>query len=170
MANSEELRLQKLCKDGKEVDAHKVVLASTSPFFLELFQRNKHPHPLVFMKGIKGEDLLAMVEFLYIGEVNVGQENLDTFLALAEELKLKGLDGSESEGENTKYKIVSPTKRVKTVGKQILGQIFKSEERALDISGSSYHEDLDLDLDLDIQIRKIMDMSEKSMWKGRKYE
>ena len=164
MANSEELRLQKLCKDGKEVDAHKVVLASTSPFFLELFQRNKHPHPLVFMKGIKGEDLLAMVEFLYIGEVNVGKENLDTFLS--EELKLKGLDGSESEGENTKYKIVSPTKRVKTVGKQILGQIFKSEETALDISGSSYHEDLDLD----IQIRKIMDMSEKSMWKGRKYE
>ena len=109
-----------------------------------------------------------MVEFLYIGEVNVGQENLDTFLALAEELKLKGLDGSESEGKNTKFKIVSPTKRVKTVGKQILGQIFKSEERALDISGSSYHEDLDLDLD--IQIRKIMDMSEKSMWKGRKYE
>ena len=104
MANSEELRLQwkefpkivgsafeelkddlflrdvtLVCKDGKEVDAHKVVLASTSPFVLELFQRNKQPHPqVVFMKEIKGEDLLAMVEFLYIGEVNVGQENLDT--------------------------------------------------------------------------------------------
>ena len=87
------------------------------------------------MKEIKGEDLLAMVEFLYIGEVNVGQENLDTFLALAEELKLKGLDGSESEGENTNKIFISPTKRVKTVGKQISGQIFKNEERTFDING-----------------------------------
>ena len=32
-----------------------------------------------------------MVDFLYHGEANVCQENLDSFLALAEELKLKGL-------------------------------------------------------------------------------
>ena len=39
--------------DGKQFEAHKVVLVSTSPFFKELFKKNKHPHPLLFMKGVK---------------------------------------------------------------------------------------------------------------------
>ena len=40
-----------------------------------------------------------MVDFLYFGEANVYQENLDSFLAVAEELQLKGLMGSEVEEE-----------------------------------------------------------------------
>ena len=43
------------------------------------------------MKGIKSENLLAILDFLYCGEANVYQENLDSFLAIAEELQLKGL-------------------------------------------------------------------------------
>ena len=39
------------------------------------------------------------VDFLYCGEANVPQENLDSFLALAEELKLKGLMGTNPEAE-----------------------------------------------------------------------
>merc|ERR1712129_61336 len=40
-----------------------------------------------------------MVDFLYFGEANVSQENLDSFLAVAEELQLKGLMGSGAEEE-----------------------------------------------------------------------
>ena len=35
-----------------------------------------------------------MVDFLYFGEANIFQENLDSFLSLAEELKLKGLNNT----------------------------------------------------------------------------
>ena len=49
------------------------------------------------MKGLKSEDLIAMKDFLYKGETNVFQENLDSLLILADELKLKGLNTS---GEN----------------------------------------------------------------------
>ena len=45
------------------------------------------------MKGIKHEILLAVVDFLYLGEANVFQESLDSFLEVAEELRLKGLMG-----------------------------------------------------------------------------
>ena len=45
------------------------------------------------MKGAEFENLLAIVDFLYCGEANVVQENLDAFLSIAEELKLKGLTG-----------------------------------------------------------------------------
>merc|ERR1719509_678593 len=51
------------------------------------------------MRGLKSEDLVAMIDFLYFGEANVYQENLDSFLAVAEELQLKGLTGSETRNE-----------------------------------------------------------------------
>ena len=85
------------CEDGQQVEAHKVVLISSSPFFLNLLKRNKHPHPLVYMRGLKYENLLSMVDFLYHGEANVYQENLDTFLAMADELQLKGLKKRDEE-------------------------------------------------------------------------
>ena len=92
------------CEDGKQVEAHKVILASSSPFFQKLLERNKHPHPLVYMKGLNSENLLAIIDFLYCGEANVKQENLDSFLALAEELQLKGLMGKGDENvENPVY-------------------------------------------------------------------
>ena len=85
------------CEDGQQVEAHKVVLISSSPFFRNLLQRNKHTHPLIFMRGVNAEDLVAMIDFLYFGEANVYQEKLDLFLVMAEELKLKGLDGNQTE-------------------------------------------------------------------------
>ena len=85
------------CGDGQQVEAHKVILAASSPFFQKLLGRNRHTHPMVYMRGIKSDDLLAIVDFLYRGEVNVFQENLDSFLAVAEELQLKGLMGKTGE-------------------------------------------------------------------------
>ena len=85
------------CEDGQQVEAHKVVLIASSPFFLNLLKRNKHPHPLVYMRGLKFENLLSLVDFLYHGEANVYQDNLDSFLGMAEEFQLKGLDKREEE-------------------------------------------------------------------------
>merc|ERR1712208_122620 len=91
-----------VCEDGQQVEAHKVILASSSPFFQKMLGRNKHPHPLIYLRGIKSVDLLAILEFLYRGEANVFQENLDSFLAIAEEFQLKGLMGKTDENvENT---------------------------------------------------------------------
>ena len=80
-----------VCEDGQHVEAHKVVLAASSPFFQKLLGRNKHPHPLIFMRGVKFDDLSAIVDFLYRGEANVYQESLDSFLAISEELQLRCL-------------------------------------------------------------------------------
>ena len=80
-------------EDGQQMDAHEVILAASSPFFQSLLKMNKHPLPLIYMRGVKSENLLAVVDFLYRGEANVYQENLDSFLAIAEELQLKGLMG-----------------------------------------------------------------------------
>merc|ERR1712129_365619 len=87
------------CEDGQQLEAHKFVLVASSPFFQNLLSRNKHPHPLIYMRGVRSDDLVAIVDFLYYGEANVYQENIDGFLALAEELKLKGLTGNDDKTE-----------------------------------------------------------------------
>ena len=75
------------CEDGQQIETHKVVLFSSSPFLKNLLKKNKHPHPLIYMRGLKFEDLTDILDFLYLGEVRVFQENLESFLELAKELQ-----------------------------------------------------------------------------------
>ena len=99
------------CEDGQQVEAHKVVLIASSPFFLNILKRNKHSYPLIYMRGVKSENLTAMVDFFYHGEANVFQENLDSFLVLAEELQLKGLRGNQTEKEPLSEVFSPPAKK-----------------------------------------------------------
>jgi len=83
------------CED-EQISAHKVILSACSPFFKAVLKRNRHEHPLLYLKGVKYPDLLAVLNFMYHGEVNVAQEDLNTFLAVAEDLKVKGLTQNDS--------------------------------------------------------------------------
>ena len=44
-----------------QVEAHKVILAASGPFFHAILKKNKHPHPLVFMRGVKLEGLVNLL-------------------------------------------------------------------------------------------------------------
>ena len=52
---------------------------------------------MIYMRGIQAKDLEAVVDFIYLGEAKIQQENLESFLAVAEELQLKGLAGLNAE-------------------------------------------------------------------------
>ena len=82
-----------VCEDGQQIEAHKVILAAASPLFQKLLKCNKHPHPMIYMRGMKYSELVAIADFLYHGEANIFQDNLDAFLKIAEEFQLKGLTG-----------------------------------------------------------------------------
>jgi len=86
-----------LACDGNQLEAHKVILSACSPFFRGVLKRNPHAHPLLYLKGIKYEDVLAVLNFMYHGEVNIAQDELNSFLAVAEDLQVKGL----TQGNNT---------------------------------------------------------------------
>ena len=51
---------------------------------------NPHQHPLLYMKGVKYSDLQSILTFMYNGEVSLPQDDLNSFLEVAEELKIKG--------------------------------------------------------------------------------
>ena len=61
------------------------------------------------MRGMKSEDLEAMMDFLYFGEANIYQENLDLFLNIAEELNLKGLTRGKIENLGDSQKLLDKT-------------------------------------------------------------
>ena len=105
-------------EDGEQVEAHKVILAASSPFFRNLLKKKKHAHPLIFMRGVKSEELEAIIDFLYNGEANVFQQNLESFLALAEQFQLKGLTGKKSELNET-YQKPNPFQAISTFEKRI---------------------------------------------------
>ena len=108
------------CED-QSFKAHKVILSASSPFFKKLLKVHPHPQPLIYMRGMKSADLLAIVDFLYCGEANVLQENLDSFLAIAEELQLKGFSGQGSGNVNVDTNLPkSLAKRIEPVFKKEL--------------------------------------------------
>ena len=80
-------------EEGHQIEAHKVILSISSPFFANLLKKNRHQHQLIFMRGMKSETLATVLDFLYLGEANVFQENVESFLNLAKELQIKGLTG-----------------------------------------------------------------------------
>lgn len=94
-----------LACDGHSVKAHKMVLSACSPFFQTLFFDNPCTHPIVILKDISWDELKAVVEFMYRGEINVSQEQLAPLLKVAEMLKIRGLadvsrGGSGGSGQN----------------------------------------------------------------------
>ena len=80
------------CED-QSIKAHKVILSACSPVFKKLLKAHPHPQPLIYVKGMKSSSLIAIIDFLYFGQIDILHEELDSFLGLAEELQLKGFDG-----------------------------------------------------------------------------
>ena len=83
---------------GRTLQAHKVILSACSTFFKQMLRSqsvqsgpNPPSSPLIYLRGVKLQDLESVLDFMYHGEVNVAQEDLNSFLAVAEDLQIKGL-------------------------------------------------------------------------------
>ena len=161
-----------VCEDGNQVEAHKIILSSSSSFFQNLFRRNKQSNLLIFMRGMKSDDLLSVVDFMYYGQAEIYQDNLENFMKIAEELKIKGLqrEAKEDKGnspdisENVNQSSLAGTKHLEIKQEDIsqLGndpssntslvnlKFSSSPQTAVDISNQSKFKELDS------QIKSIM--------------
>jgi len=81
---------------SRQIQAHKLILSACSPFFRSILKQNPHQHPLLYLKGVDFTDLQSVLNFMYHGEVNVAQEELNSFLSVAEDLQVKGLTQNNS--------------------------------------------------------------------------
>jgi len=87
--------------DDEQIQAHKLIISACSPFFRNVLKRNPHQNPLLYLKGVRFNDLQAVLNFMYHGEVNVAQEDLNSFLAVAEDLKVKGLTQNQAKASGS---------------------------------------------------------------------
>jgi len=87
---------------SRQIQAHKLILSACSPFFRSILRQNPHQHPLLYLKGVEFTDMQAVLNFMYHGEVNVAQEELNSFLSVAEDLQVKGLTQSDSSKDKPK--------------------------------------------------------------------
>jgi hypothetical protein len=79
------------CEDGHQINAHKVILSACSPFFQNILLKNPHQHPLLYLKGSKLKTLRSILNFIYRGEAEIAQEDLERFISTARDLQIKGL-------------------------------------------------------------------------------
>ncbi|KAL9918668.1 longitudinals lacking isoform 5-T5 [Glossina fuscipes fuscipes] len=90
-----------LAAEGKFLKAHKVVLSACSPYFATLLQEQYDKHPIFILKDVKYQELCAMMDYMYHGEVNISQDQLAALLKAAESLQIKGLSDNRSTGGST---------------------------------------------------------------------
>ncbi|XP_050502536.1 longitudinals lacking protein, isoforms H/M/V isoform X13 [Diabrotica virgifera virgifera] len=89
-----------LAAEGKCLNAHKVVLSACSPYFEALLSKHFDKHPILILKDVKFQELKAMMDYMYRGEVNISQDQLGALLKAAESLQIKGLsDNRKGETE-----------------------------------------------------------------------
>ena len=90
-----------MCEGGK-VSTHKVILSGCSSMFKSILQKNSHPHPFIYFKGVNLCDLRALLDFIYKGECRVPRDRITSFLSLAEDLNVDGLSEKTKQSSETK--------------------------------------------------------------------
>ena len=84
-------------ENDQQIKAHKVILSSNSKFFKTVLTMNNHQHPLIYLKGVQHKQLKQMMEFIYIGEVQICEPEVDSFVELGKDLGVEGLVEEELE-------------------------------------------------------------------------
>ena len=82
--------------DGHQMDVHRMILSAFSPVLRTMFGQKSSQISLLFLRGVSSKCLGAIMDFMYLGEVNILEEDLTEFLAVAEDLQMKGLTPEEA--------------------------------------------------------------------------
>merc|ERR1712133_205182 len=91
-----------ICGD-EFINAHKLVLAASSDFFQNIFRKCQKTNPLIILKSTTAmSQISSLLDFLYNGEVKIDPENLQGFLEVGNELKIKGLADHEPDSKSEK--------------------------------------------------------------------
>ena len=80
-----------VCSDDQQIQAHKVILGSSSPVFKNIFKTSNLTPTIMYMRGVNSSEMKSIMNFIYLGQAEIQQSSLDDFLSLARDLRVKGL-------------------------------------------------------------------------------
>jgi hypothetical protein len=111
--------------DGQQIRAHKVIISLCSPFFKKILLQNRHPNPLIYLKGVSYEHLENSLKLIYLGQCDVLENNVKEFLAIGEDL---GITSSATASDTG---VMEETTKL-TKEKEEKDHIIKASEAAFD--------------------------------------
>ncbi|XP_071532972.1 uncharacterized protein [Panulirus ornatus] len=100
--------------DGHEHWVHKFILAACSEYFQDVLVDVPHKGSISLSSSVQHKELVSLLDFMYLGEVVVPQEDLAELVAAAEVLMVRGLavpcedfsDEGKINGEGSEFKEV----------------------------------------------------------------
>ena len=109
-------------EDGKQLRAHRAVVAACSSALKKVFANSSELNNMnLYMYGMKYIDLAAILDFMYQGKAMVDMESLESFMRAAKELKVVGLAdmdmGVEESDKEVEKKPLDSTKMPKKTKK-----------------------------------------------------
>ena len=135
--------------DLKQIKAHKVILSACSSIFKKMLQQNPQQQPIIYLTGVAFKEMQSMVNFMYLGQTEVEQDDLNHFMEVAAKFDVKGLSQDKPSDEATfehNFKEELP--------------VVEEERKEAD---SLFNEDFEMDQD---DINHFMEISAKIDMKG----
>ena len=86
-------------QDQVAITAHRVILAAASEFFNRVLQRDQDRGAVLYLRGASKENVIGMLNFIYSGECSIAVSQLDEFVALGKDLKIKSLENYSKPNE-----------------------------------------------------------------------
>ena len=162
--------------DQQQMSAHKVVLASCSEYFKNVLTFNKHSNPMLCLSGVTRDDLQNMLDYIYYGEIQIYQDNLDTFLDVAQRFQQEGLmQGKDEPIQHTMSEEIYDTSKIEArendsmvaVNAPTNKNIQSRRERIISVQSANYGSIEDLDQKVEEMIEKLADGSNKCITCGK---
>ena len=79
-------------EDEVHITAHKVVLSACSKFFKCLLGKFNSTNPLLYLSGVDSKNLNYILDFIYVGEVQLLHDDIEAFLGHAKKFQISGFD------------------------------------------------------------------------------
>ena len=78
-----------VCDDQKQINAYKVVISACSTVFKTIIDSLPLNSSVIYLRGIKSQEMESILEFMYLGVASFSQERMNEFLTVARDLEIK---------------------------------------------------------------------------------
>ena len=93
-----------ICDDQEQIAAHRVVLSACSEFFKSVFHKNVQRDLVLYLSDMKSKEVNQILDYIYFGEINILQDDLERFIEIAQKLKLEGLGDRDASKQKEEVK------------------------------------------------------------------
>ena len=130
-----------VCDDLKLLKAHRFILSGCSEVFKTMLEGFHSSQPCIYLRGIKYEEMELVLKYIYNGEATIDLEFLETFLRVAKDLKIKGIDqdGNDATVETNFSTAQSDTEKI-MVTDNTSNNVYNNDSLQLDYKQED-HED-----------------------------